>query len=560
MLNKKHIFINFIRLPWIVIVLVSCANSDAKEYERSVNAKIEALTANIRDCIMTQDVDKLMPLAVEMRNLGKEVENDKVYLNGLIYIIQTQYSAYGDMDSLFIDEALRSAQQQNDNAALAKLLNVMALDALYNKSDYFKGMSYLLEGVRYAQAQTEDHHPLFALKANLALASYFWNDPAGLSYAMDMYELGKLHDDEYLIFSGSVIMAYMHNLAGNNLSALKYIEPAIGLAEKYGEQCGVYSICGDILSSMGEDAAAAEYYKKAIAERKGTERLADISAYVGYGTYLCEQQKFDEALEIMNEGLVQIENSPMVPPKTYLLYLTISETYEAIGDTCAALRYYKLYHDATDAMFDIEKERAVGKWKMQYEKEKYEKELEASDRKLQISILFLAIAAITVVAISVFHYYKDRNYRQILKRHHNALEKEKWYRRRLEQYTADVPYGGDYSKYDKYSDLFSRLEKLMNDNKLYRKQGLTRDETAKLLSTNRTYLSAAISHHTGLSFVYYVNSYRLREAVEVLSDSGNDIPIKALEEQLGFNSHTTFYRLFKEATGLPPSQFRAEMS
>ena len=79
-----------------------------------------------------------------------------------------------------------------------------------------------------------------------------------------------------------------------------------------------------------------------------------------------------------------------------------------------------------------------------------------------------------------------------------------------------------------------------------------------MLSTNRTYLSEAISRHTGLSFVYYVNSFRLEAAVKILSDPDDETPIKAMVHELGFRSMSTFYRLFLAAKGVPPSQFREE--
>ena len=79
-----------------------------------------------------------------------------------------------------------------------------------------------------------------------------------------------------------------------------------------------------------------------------------------------------------------------------------------------------------------------------------------------------------------------------------------------------------------------------------------------MIGTNRTYLSAAIKQNTGLSFVYYVNSYRIREAVDTLSDPANDTPLKAIILDVGFRSPTTFYKLFAEATGKTPQTWRQE--
>ena len=107
-------------------------------------------------------------------------------------------------------------------------------------------------------------------------------------------------------------------------------------------------------------------------------------------------------------------------------------------------------------------------------------------------------------------------------------------------------------------ELFTRLQTLMSEQKIYMRPDLSRDAVAKLLSTNRTYLSEAISRYTGLSFVYYVNSFRIDAAVRILSDPNDETPIKALVHELGFHSMSTFYRLFQAAKGVPPSQFREQ--
>lgn len=61
-----------------------------------------------------------------------------------------------------------------------------------------------------------------------------------------------------------------------------------------------------------------------------------------------------------------------------------------------------------------------------------------------------------------------------------------------------------------------------------------------------------------MTFKNYVNSLRISEAVAILSDPDNDVPLKAVYAELGFNSTSTFYRVFQNATGVPPSQYRKE--
>ena len=59
-----------------------------------------------------------------------------------------------------------------------------------------------------------------------------------------------------------------------------------------------------------------------------------------------------------------------------------------------------------------------------------------------------------------------------------------------------------------------------------------------------------------MTFPYYVNSFRINEAVRILSNPEDNTPIKAIAGNLGYNNLTTFYRLFEAAKGMPPSKYR----
>lgn len=73
------------------------------------------------------------------------------------------------------------------------------------------------------------------------------------------------------------------------------------------------------------------------------------------------------------------------------------------------------------------------------------------------------------------------------------------------------------------SSLFKSIYRLMHTEQLYKDNGLTLENLAERLSTNRTYVSNAFNHCAGMSFPTYVNKLRIDEAVRILSDCGNDI-------------------------------------
>ena len=104
--------------------------------------------------------------------------------------------------------------------------------------------------------------------------------------------------------------------------------------------------------------------------------------------------------------------------------------------------------------------------------------------------------------------------------------------------------------------MFQRLEKLMQEEEVYKENLLTKERVADLLGTNRTYLSQVINEQTQQNFTQYVNNYRINEAIRLLSDPETDIPLKAVASEVGFNSMSTFYKIFQNTVGIPPKQYR----
>jgi AraC-like DNA-binding protein len=80
----------------------------------------------------------------------------------------------------------------------------------------------------------------------------------------------------------------------------------------------------------------------------------------------------------------------------------------------------------------------------------------------------------------------------------------------------------------------------------------------KAIGINRTYVSNAINA-TGDSFNTFINKYRVRKAIQMLS-SKEDTSLEELSQTVGFNSRRTMTAVFKNITGLSPSQFKRNMT
>ncbi|WP_295940660.1 helix-turn-helix domain-containing protein [uncultured Alistipes sp.] len=99
----------------------------------------------------------------------------------------------------------------------------------------------------------------------------------------------------------------------------------------------------------------------------------------------------------------------------------------------------------------------------------------------------------------------------------------------------------------------------MNLNHAYREPGFTAESFAERLEVHRNSLSRAINRVTGGNFSQYINGLRIKEAVRLISGtSHSDLRMEELYEQVGFVNYTTFYRTFKQFTGLSPVEFQKQ--
>ena len=103
------------------------------------------------------------------------------------------------------------------------------------------------------------------------------------------------------------------------------------------------------------------------------------------------------------------------------------------------------------------------------------------------------------------------------------------------------------------NELFSRIVKLMEEEKLYTNEELSRDMLAGKLCTNYKYVVKAIKDCTGNSITTFINDYRLGHASRLLRETDESIAIVA--ELSGF-SHRSLTRHFQAKFGITPSEYR----
>ena len=105
--------------------------------------------------------------------------------------------------------------------------------------------------------------------------------------------------------------------------------------------------------------------------------------------------------------------------------------------------------------------------------------------------------------------------------------------------------------------VMKEIEKIMEEEKLYIETTLSMDLLAQKLGSKRHYVSTAINRCANKSFNTFINEYRIKEAIQLLSQKNtNKFTIDTIAFHVGFKDRYNFYRVFKKITGLSPMEFR----
>jgi two-component system response regulator YesN len=125
-----------------------------------------------------------------------------------------------------------------------------------------------------------------------------------------------------------------------------------------------------------------------------------------------------------------------------------------------------------------------------------------------------------------------------------------WYRRKLREYANVFVIHNQ-----------SRIERVVEQAEEYIRQHYAHDITLNDVSAevfvSPQYLSRIFHTQKGISFIEYLNRYRIDKAKELLHQK--DIPITEVAFQSGYNDYKYFGNVFKKYSGFTPRDFRKKI-
>ena len=108
---------------------------------------------------------------------------------------------------------------------------------------------------------------------------------------------------------------------------------------------------------------------------------------------------------------------------------------------------------------------------------------------------------------------------------------------------------------DSLQDVMKDKEQRWLERGGYRTPGITIEQAAREMGTNRSYLSKYLNEVCHVTFYEWVAQMRINEAKSLLL-SERDLSIERISSMVGFSSPSTFSSAFKKIVGESPKMWR----
>ena len=421
--------------------------------------------------------------------------------------------------------------------------------------DYPSALAHLTDALNWFK---EDGNALNTCNAlyNISMIYFFRRDTAGLRYAREAIEISSENmDDPYMMCTADVVMAMMLLVKGDYDGARRYADEAKRIADKESYTLvypRIYMVLGEAALDDGDAAAADGLFRKGFEAARNTDPDFYFELAIPYIRMLIQTGRYQEAEEFLAGTLSMVDRNDNIRYRHVLLE-QLSALKEAQGDIHSAYRYFKSAVSSRDSIMTVDKETSFNNLLDLYEKASLQNIIRKRQYDMYVT-LFICVLSLLICAFFINRYLRQsRLNKELVQRNQEYLKRSEMLQKYLRPEPA--PSGNDPAD----EQLFGKLERIMREEHAYRSNDISLDKLAAMLGSNRTYISRVINRYADKSFWGYVNMYRIAEATEILSDLNNEVQIKNIYEVLGYNSAASFFRVFREETGISPSKYREEV-
>ena len=444
------------------------------------------------------------------------------------------YIRTGKLDSalLYAEKLYDFSKKENDFKFRRAALVAMGNISLQNKK-YQKSLDFYLEALSVSEA-TQDSSSLKVDNYNI-----------GLAYSqLDEHE----KSNEFLLKSAQ--MAEKEN-------ALDLLGRAYG------------SIADNYLDQRNFEAQET-YLKKAneIAEKTGNKQLLAMGL-AGLTEAALRKNNPGQAILLGKESLKNLQDRPVIQLQAKvdsMLYVAFKST----GDYKNALTQLEGYDKTLLTIRNQAQKEKLDQLTLEFEVEKKDLLIQNQATNLEKEKAKTRLLIIGIASISMFGFFvsyiniKNSRTRKILFRKEKEIDFQLSQIKHVNSSNPEeevLSLDKELEESQDHQKLFREVVQIIQERKLYLDPKFNQQSLLNEFNTNRQYLYEAISKNGDDNFRGIINRFRVNEAKYLISEKiKNTLPVDfgTLSEKSGFNSYPTFYRSFKNLTGLTPNEFTKE--
>ena len=286
-------------------------------------------------------------------------------------------------------------------------------------------------------------------------------------------------------------------------------------------------------------------------------RLMEPNGYTTAAKYLMAAGRYDEAAywyEQIDSTYLATDGAKMTFDNIATRLSPRYMAYRKAGRNADALVFADSVSAAIDSALIWQKKNEAAELAVIYQT--HEKELELNDAKSETRIhRVLLVAALLLILLIGYLFWRTHQYNKTLLEKNRRLVAEIEQREREEQQAIEQLKAEPEASLTAEQQLFRRICDLMDGpDHIYTDTDLDRNRLAQLLGTNEHYVTDAITTCTnGKNLSGFLNEYRLRYAARLLGTTKE--PVALIAELSGF-SRSSFFRIFSDAYGMSPSDYR----
>ena len=275
------------------------------------------------------------------------------------------------------------------------------------------------------------------------------------------------------------------------------------------------------------------------------------------GLYLSMTGRYDEAVRLFDEtdSMMHSNGEPVIDLYVKTLFNYKYEALQKAGRTAEALALGDRIRQLTDSIRQQERQADVEQLQ---EIKQQEEEIASKHQALVVHRIILASAFLVCLLIA-YLLWRSYKYNKVLTEKNRKLYEEIEQRRQEQQQEMELLQAAPEEQLTTEQQLFRRLCTLMDEKQPYTDETLNRDTLAQMAGTNGKYVEQAIRQCSkGETVSDFINRYRLEHVARLLKTTSD--PIAIVGELSGIPSRATLARLFRNAYGMTPSEFRRAAS